>query len=312
MSRVKTSLDDARMVVPARVDGAGRRTGGGSFSRGHLTAILGNPVYAGRLTHKREVHEGQPAALVDLATWDAVQARLAANYRGHTARRLASLHLLIGRIRDGSGTTMSPTHAQKGSRQYRYYVSRALLDEHKDRDAGSITRVSAPEIEAEVVRALRAAMPASRQPASDAELVTACLTHVSVHPNQLELTLANGADPIHLPWSPVPTRRRREIVVPAGTDRSTVRPMKVEDRARILKAIATGRTWMADRVAGPFAIASREGTSERSVRMMLSLAQLSPAIVTAIVEGRLPRGIGIRHLADLPAIWAEQHRALGL
>ncbi len=191
-----------------------------------------------------------------------------------------------------------------------------MLEGYKDHDAGSITRVPAPEIEAEVVRALRAAMPASRQPASDAELVDACLTHVSVHPDRLELTLANGDDTIDVPWSPVPTRRRREIVVPAGTDRSTIRPMKAEDRARILRAIATGRAWMgdlvADRVAGPFAIASRENTSERSVRMTSSLAQLSPAIVTAIVAGRLPRGIGIRHLADLPPIWADQHRALGL
>lgn len=279
----------------------------------YQSRILANPVYAGRLTHKREVHEGQHAAIVDLATWDAVQARLAANHRGHTARRLASLHLLIGRIRDESGTTMSPTHAQKGSRQYRYYVSQALLNGHKDRDAGSITRVPAPEIEAEVVRALRAAIPASCPPTSDAELVAACLTHVSVHPNRLELTLANGDDPIRVPCSPVPTRRRREIVVPPGRAGEVLRPMKVEDRARILKAIATGRAWMvdlvADRVAGPFAIASRENTSERSVRMTLSLAQLSPAIVIAIVEGRLPRGIGIRHLADLPPVWAEQHRA---
>ena len=37
-----------------------------------------------------------------------------------------------------------------------------------------------------------------------------------------------------------------------------------------------------------------------------------PAIVKAIVEGRLPRGIGIRDLAELPASWTEQERALGL
>ena len=46
--------------------------------------------------------------------------------------------------------------------------------------------------------------------------------------------------------------------------------------------------------------------------MTLSLAHLSPAIVAAIVEGRLPRGLGIAQLADLPASWAEQERALGL
>ncbi len=92
--------------------------------------------------------------------------------------------------------------------------------------------------------------------------------------------------------------------------------MKVEDRTRILRAIATGRTWMDDlvaaRIASPAAIASREILSERSVRMTLSLAHLAPSIVKAVVDGRLTRGIGIRDLADLPLSWAEQERALGM
>ncbi len=66
------------------------------------------------------------------------------------------------------------------------------------------------------------------------------------------------------------------------------------------------------RVDSTDTIASREGCSERSVRMTLSLASLSPPIVKAIIEGRLPRGIGIKHLADLPPTWAEQHAAIGL
>ena len=92
--------------------------------------------------------------------------------------------------------------------------------------------------------------------------------------------------------------------------------MKVEDRARILKAIATGRAWLEEllggRMDGTEALALRAGSSERSVRMTLSLAFVSPAIVEAIVAGRLPRGIGIRHLAELPPSWTEQHAALGL
>jgi site-specific DNA recombinase len=91
--------------------------------------------------------------------------------------------------------------------------------------------------------------------------------------------------------------------------------MKVEDRSRILHAIATARTWLDDliaaRVESMDAVALREGCSERSVRMTLSLACLSPEIVRAIAEGRLPRGIGIKRLAELPASWSEQHAALG-
>jgi hypothetical protein len=46
--------------------------------------------------------------------------------------------------------------------------------------------------------------------------------------------------------------------------------------------------------------------------MTLSLAHLAPSIVRAIVDGRLPRGLGIKSLADLPPCWNEQERALGM
>jgi len=46
--------------------------------------------------------------------------------------------------------------------------------------------------------------------------------------------------------------------------------------------------------------------------MTVSLASLSPTIVQAIIAGRLPRGIGIKRLAELSPSWAEQHAAIGL
>ena len=92
--------------------------------------------------------------------------------------------------------------------------------------------------------------------------------------------------------------------------------MKAEDRVRILKAIGTGRRWMEElisaRTPSTDAIASRECLSERSVRMTVSLAQLAPSIVRAIIDGRLPRGIAVRNLAELPSSWAEQEQMLGI
>ncbi len=69
---------------------------------------------------------------------------------------------------------------------------------------------------------------------------------------------------------------------------------------------------VAGRSAGIEAIALAEQRSERSVRMTLSLALLSPRIVRAIVEARLPRGVGLRHLCELPPAWDAQERVLGL
>ena len=56
-------------------------------------------------------------------------------------------------------------------------------------------------------------------------------------------------------------------------------------------------------------IAAREGKTERSIRMTLSLAFLAPAIVKAAVEGRMPRGFGVTRLADAPMAWSTQWAA---
>jgi len=59
-------------------------------------------------------------------------------------------------------------------------------------------------------------------------------------------------------------------------------------------------------------LAAREKKTERSIRMTLSLAFLSPALVKAAIDGRLPRGFGVKRLTDLPLCWSDQWSALGL
>ena len=46
--------------------------------------------------------------------------------------------------------------------------------------------------------------------------------------------------------------------------------------------------------------------------MTLSLAFISPVLAEAAMEGRLPRGFCVRRLTDLPTLWSEQGRAIGL
>ena len=59
-------------------------------------------------------------------------------------------------------------------------------------------------------------------------------------------------------------------------------------------------------------LAIREGKSERSIRMTLSLAFMSPVLAETAMEGRLPRGFCVKRLTDLPMLWSEQWRAVGL
>jgi len=46
--------------------------------------------------------------------------------------------------------------------------------------------------------------------------------------------------------------------------------------------------------------------------MTLSLAFISPVLAEAAMGGRLPRGFCVKRLTDLPMLWSEQWRAVGL
>jgi hypothetical protein len=46
--------------------------------------------------------------------------------------------------------------------------------------------------------------------------------------------------------------------------------------------------------------------------MTLSLAFVAPPIVAAAIDGRLPRGFGVKRLMDLPIVWSHQWTAIGL
>ena len=59
-------------------------------------------------------------------------------------------------------------------------------------------------------------------------------------------------------------------------------------------------------------IATRESCSVRKVNMTISLAFLAPDLVKAAIDGRLPHGMGVARLCDLPTEWSRQRQMLGL
>jgi site-specific DNA recombinase len=119
-----------------------------------------------------------------------------------------------------------------------------------------------------------------------------------------------------IPWLKPPSKRARQILLPNNKSRSEVRPERFERRARLVIAIARGRRWLDDVVSGRVTtvaeLCAREQCSVRQVNLTISLAFLAPNLVKAAIEGRLPRGIGIERLRDLPAEWSRQFEALGL
>jgi len=347
--RLKAVLDREDVRLPLRTDGTGKATGGGLISRGHLYKILSNPIYIGRLSHRGQVHVGLHDPIVDQETWDRVQLLLAEHVRRSKASFQNSDALLAGKLFDDHGNRMSPSHAAKGGRRWRYYVSQALLQGRKQ-EAGSVARVPALEIERRVTEAVRAPSSTSdRQRLSglhsaqrgasgsgaptdlpktrlraihlDANL-RAAIERVVVSRTTIEIELAESAARedqtriLIIPWTPPSPQRRREIIQGAGEQPSAMRPMRNKARAILIDALRDAHRWLDDLTTSPNqtieALAAREGKTQRSIRMTLSLAFLCPTLVKAAIEGRLPRGFGVRRLIDLPIDWSKQWSALGL
>jgi DNA invertase Pin-like site-specific DNA recombinase len=130
-----------RTKVQQRVSGPHR--GGSAFQRGTLYHLLSNRIYLGEIAHKGQHFPGEHTAIVPATLWDQVAAKLKGNASG-TSRRLRSKQpsLLVGLVFDGEGRAMTPSHATKAARRYRYYVTRP-----DQLDGSPAWRVSAHDLE---------------------------------------------------------------------------------------------------------------------------------------------------------------------
>ena len=156
--RVKEEADRLGLRTKCRTTANGTERGGKPFSRGHLYTLLSNPIYTGHKAHKGELHPGQQAAVIDDESWSTVRDQLAANTSNHRRRaKAAEPSLLAGLLVDARGERLTPSHAVKKGRRYRYYVSAALITE-----AGTVRapgwRLAASEIEETVIRILADAL----------------------------------------------------------------------------------------------------------------------------------------------------------
>jgi len=125
---VQLETDRLGLVSKRRPRPDGRVLGGVGFTRGALYKLLSNPVYAGDIVHRDKRHRGLHAPIIVPEAWEAVQRQLtsqAVRARGQGSAQSPSL--LAGLIVDEAGAPLTPTHANKKGRRYRYYVSRTLV-----------------------------------------------------------------------------------------------------------------------------------------------------------------------------------------
>ena len=239
---------------------------------------------------------------------------------------------------------MGASHASKGGRRWRCYVSRAALSGRRQ-EAGSVVRIPAAEIEGRVARAVgtylasRAGLIAdhhinrsflggnvmnapreqTRRPPTDPPTendVRNAIDRVTVGATRIEIVLSEsivseGQDRlVTLPWSRTSSRRRREIIQGLDELIQPQRAMRTKARDGFVKAPRAAYRWLDQLLSDPTqsieSLAVRESKSERSIRMTLSLAFLSPVLAEAAMDGRLPRGFSVKRLTELPMLWSDQ------
>ncbi|MDB5406927.1 MAG: putative resolvase [Rhodospirillales bacterium] len=244
---LKAELDVHGIVSKKVTSASGRQRGGVPIGRGALYALLRNRIYIGEIVHKEQHFPGEHASIVDRDLWQKAQTLLDGNTvdRADPGTRIPSL--LAGVIFDSNGDRLTPTHAVKKGKRYRYYVSRPLLTQQREDGRGY--RVPAAEIEelitervcrlladpAAMFEAIRAGQhDAAAQkriiergrdlaetwpnllPARSRHILTTLLRRIEVHPDRVEIQILPSQLPALLIGPPVELRRAAEIADPEG------------------------------------------------------------------------------------------------
>jgi len=185
---LKAELDREGYVTRLRISKSGKNIGGGQFYRGSLYTILKNPIYIGKLKHHDKVYDGRHHAIIEQDIWDRAQQQLEDNRIDTTLRTHAKQpSLLAGLLFDDNNNVMSPSHTKRKEVRHRYYVSQALL-QYREKEAGSVTRISASTIENLVHHQIKSLLNAGTRLAETLSLATMSATeHERLNENATSL-----------------------------------------------------------------------------------------------------------------------------
>ena len=339
----RLTLQGGRSPIRTRANGA--TFGDRPFTRGQIYAMLRNPIYIGEIAHGAKRYPGQHPAIIERATWERVQTKLAEHVQGRRAGTETRPSILAGKIVDETGEPLIATHACKGIKRYRYYVSR---DGHHG--TGLALRVPAREIEALVKERIAALFddPAELIALAEFEPTPALVATIdencraisgSIHDRAgarlaellTQVRVGKGGVEIDLA---VPTiaklldaeiNSERAIVTLRSDARLTRTGMVVRlvqangqaatptpPDAALLRLLVQARKWWAvlrDGEINITALAEREGVTSSWLTRVLRLTFLSPAIVEAIVNGTLPPrfdGLAFIRPGAVSGTWREQ------
>lgn len=332
----------------------GRVQGGNAFSRGQIYTLLRNPIYLGKIRHKTRVWDGQHEPIIDEVIWERVQAKLQAASARPRGRKAAPLQFgatsaapLTGKLRDETGDRLTPTHTRRHGRQIRYYVSNRLISGGTDPRGW---RLPAPALELEVANAitrhiekhardhqicaepdlrrnddiqLTARRLVRRLSLGAPDLLRKILDEGQIKKQSIALKLKADAlaESLEMQTDEI-DRSMLTIEAPFELRRRGVEgkivigDRKPQPDRTLLRALCLAHIWVAELRGGrPLSeIAAATGHAESYIRTRSQLAFLSPAIQSAILDGRQPTHLTLERIIrkPMPLGWDAQAMFYGL
>jgi site-specific DNA recombinase len=343
---VKEQADKLQLQTKQRHSRDGTISGGGTFARGHIHQILTNPLYAGRIRHRKLVYEGQHPALIDPERWGQIQQMLQDGAtRDRRSRSTLQASLLCGKLFDETGDRLTPSHTKtRSGKRLRYYVSHRLIaksgEEHLDG-----WRLPAPELEERVEARIRQilinpSVAMTLMPNASVNVIGLTQTKMSdwlgqaAQKHVLHLARMIRIEPGQLSIRLDETRMADLLNVDADTLNEEalhisamfqVRKRGVETKLiladlpagqddKLIRNIAKAHSWFEQMKSGQTfnQIAQAEQTSKRRVQQMIDLAFLAPDLVRDVLEGNQPTGFTSDWCKQhsLPINWSDQRSLL--
>lgn len=188
----------------SRVSAEGQTSAGATLGRGALYRMLSNRLYVGEIHHNGSHYRGEHKAILTQDVWDKVSTLLAKNRNDRKHGTIAEEpSLLAGMILDEAGQPLTPTHATKGGRRYRYYVSKSLITGTKS-ETPQGRRIPAGDIEGLVARRIMAFLDSAHE-------IHDAIAPIVADAREQDSLIGKGAQ-LAKSWSSMNTCQRRAIL----------------------------------------------------------------------------------------------------
>ncbi|TAF13109.1 MAG: recombinase family protein [Alphaproteobacteria bacterium] len=123
------------LSTKTRVYENGKTVGGKKICTKLVYDTLNNPIYIGKVRHKKEIYDGEHKAIISQELWDKVHSVMAKDSaeRARVPSRTDMPAILKGILFDAQGNALTPTFTRKrGNKIYRYYVNIKAIKQGRD------------------------------------------------------------------------------------------------------------------------------------------------------------------------------------